>query len=198
MTVVAGHRPHLAMTPGDVGPGVLDHRRLGRRRDRHRPPPTDRFAGLRPGLPTAPGPLGHVDARAEPRGRHARISADDPDVFKGPRRCSGDFFQTRNSTAASPSAVVRSADLGPELLLPARRLPEPAARPARPVSMNCRLQFGTDCSDTFHCRVACATITSPASTASTTRTFPHRQRRRTGHDQTPQDRDQSFDLCQES
>ncbi|PZS25126.1 MAG: hypothetical protein DLM59_20765 [Pseudonocardiales bacterium] len=48
---------------------------------------------------------------------------------------------------------------------------EPAASPARPVSMNWRFQLLTDCSDTFAYRAACTTVSSPAITASTMRTF---------------------------
>ncbi len=100
-----------------------------------------------------------------------RLHADHLEVFEGPRRPSADFFQTRNSTAASPSAEVRSATSASSCCSREDGLPEPAASPARPVSMNCRFQFETDCSDTFDCRAACATVSSPASTASTMRTF---------------------------
>ncbi len=76
---------------------------------RPRPRPLRPAASAGLGLPAAPGPLGHVDQLAEPRGRHARLDADHLEVLEGPSRPSADFFHTRSSTAASPSAWVRSA-----------------------------------------------------------------------------------------
>lgn len=59
--------------------------------------------------PASPGPFGHVDELTEPRGRHARLDADHLEVLERPNLPSADFFHTRNSTAASPKAWVRSA-----------------------------------------------------------------------------------------
>jgi hypothetical protein len=81
----------------------------GRGPGRPRPLTLRLFARSGHGLPASPGPLGHVDQRAEPRGRHARIAADHLEVLERPGRRSADFLHTRSSTAASPSAWVRSA-----------------------------------------------------------------------------------------
>ncbi len=60
------------------------------------------------GVPTPPGPLGHVEDLTRPRGRHARPCANPLEVREGPRRPSADFFRTRILTTASPWARVRS------------------------------------------------------------------------------------------
>ena len=107
--VVADHRPDLAMSPGRVRqrmPAGEFHRGASRR---PRPRPPGMGAGTGPDPPTSPGPFGHVDQLAEPRGRHARLGTDHLEVLEGPGRPSADFFQIRISTAASPNAWVRSA-----------------------------------------------------------------------------------------
>lgn len=105
--VVADDRPDLAVAPRRMRQRVLA-RQLQRgltRWPRPRAPGPLALRGL--GLPATPGPLGHVELLAELRGRHARLDADHLEVRKGPRRPSALFFQTRSSTAASPSAWVR-------------------------------------------------------------------------------------------
>jgi len=105
---VAGHRPHLAVSPGGMRLGVFDPVGLDPLGDRRRPRTAGRLPGPGAGLPAPPGPLGHVEEPAEPRGRHARLDADHLEVLEGPRRPSADFFHTRSSTWASPSAALRS------------------------------------------------------------------------------------------
>src|SRR5690606_20225501 len=124
-----------------------------------------------PGLLAAPGPLGHADQRAEPRGRHARLGADHLEVLEGPRRPSADFFQTRISTAASPSAWVSSTTSASSCASRVEGPDLPAARPVLPASRNCRFQFPTDCSETFALRAASATLISPARIDNTIRVF---------------------------
>src|SRR5450830_1847775 len=169
--VVADHRPDPAVTPRRVTQRVAAGGVTDPGPDRSRPGSLDRVPGPGAGLMATPGPLGHADQLAEPRGRHARGQTDYLKVLEGPSRPSADFFQTLSSTAASPNAWVRSATsasswasrvVGPAL---------PATSPARPASRNCRFQFPTDCSETFDRRAASATDTSPAKIDSTTRTF---------------------------
>jgi hypothetical protein len=105
-----------------------------------------------------------TSSRGSPRSGHAG-------VLEGPNRPSADFFHTRASKCASPRAWVNSATSassccsrfdGPDL---------PAISPARPDSRSCRFQFPTDCSDTVARRAASATLTPPAMTDNTIRTF---------------------------
>ena len=90
-------------------------------------------AGTGSGLVTAPGPLGHADQRAEPRGRHARLDADHLEVREGPSRPSADVFHTRSSTAAHPGP---GSDRRPRPRVAAhgsRAAPSPrSTRPYRP------------------------------------------------------------------
>jgi hypothetical protein len=105
--VVAGHCPHLAVPPRRVRLGVLDHDRLDPLGHRRRPRPLRWVAGMGPGLPTPPGPLGHVDELAEPRGRHARLDADHLEVAEGPSRYSATVFFDTRQPSSRRSAVIR-------------------------------------------------------------------------------------------
>ena len=84
VAVVADHRPDLAMTPRRVRQRVPECH-LGRRvSGRPWPWPLRLTASPGPGLPAAPGPLGHVEQVEEPRGRHARLDPDHLEVLEGP------------------------------------------------------------------------------------------------------------------
>ena len=66
-------------------------------------------------------------------------SADHLEVREGPSRPSADFFHTRSSTAASPSARVRSATSASSCCSRVEGPERPAAvRPLLPASRNCR------------------------------------------------------------
>jgi hypothetical protein len=100
--------PDLAVSPRRMRQRVAARQLGGRGPGRPRPRTLRLFARSGHGLPASPGPLGH-DQRAEPRGQQARIDADHLEILEGPSRPSADFLHTRSSTAASPSAWVRSA-----------------------------------------------------------------------------------------
>jgi hypothetical protein len=72
------------------------------------------------------------------------------EVLEGARRPSADFFHTRNSTCASPSAVfsasTSAASASPDCSTSTTRR---AASPARPPSRNCCRHFPTEVSETF-------------------------------------------------
>ncbi len=122
MTVVTGHRPHLAMTPRGMGQGMLDRQVTCCLPGRARPRPLQMLpSAAGPGLPAPPRALGHVEALAEPRGRHARLHADHLEVLEGPSRPSADFFHTRISTARLTQRLGQFSDLCLQLLLPAGR-----------------------------------------------------------------------------
>jgi transposase len=104
-----GPSPRSCDAPRRMRQRMLTHQ-LGRGvAGRARPWTLRRPPGTGLGLPAAPGPLGHVEAGAEPRSRHARLDADHLEFLEGPSRPSADFFRTRISTAASPRAWVSSA-----------------------------------------------------------------------------------------
>ncbi len=101
VTVVTGHRPHLAMTPRGMGQGMLD-------RQRALPPGQAAATALSPCSQRArrqrrQRALGHVNNRL-----NVRLHADHLEVLEGPNLPSADFFHTRISTAASPRAWVKS------------------------------------------------------------------------------------------
>ena len=104
VAIVADHGPDLAVSPGRMLRGVLEDQLPMLVAGGLWPRPLDLRARAGTGLPASPGALGHVDDLAEPRGRHARLDADHLEVLEGPNLPSADFFQTRSSTAASPSA----------------------------------------------------------------------------------------------
>jgi hypothetical protein len=119
----------------------------------------------------SPCPLGRVDGLAEPRGRHARLDADRLEVLEGLNLPSADFSQTRDSTAASPSAWASSATSasasysrveGRNDRLPTQSCPLRGSRPST-VPM--------DCSDAFSRREESAMVVSPASTLRAIRVF---------------------------
>ncbi len=72
--------------------------------DRGRPRAFQRGASTGAGLVTPVGAERDADPGDEPRGRHPAVASDYLEVLEGPKRPSADFFQTRISTAASPSA----------------------------------------------------------------------------------------------
>ncbi|MEY9995521.1 hypothetical protein ABIE67_007553 [Streptomyces sp. V4I8] len=169
VAVVAAHRPHLAVAPGQVRERVPAGGLPDALAGRARPRSSGMRAPAGAGLVTAPGPLGHADEPAEPRGRHAlsvRITSRSSKGPAGPP----DFFHTRSSTAASPSAWVKSATRASSCC---SRVLGPDLPPwlARPDSRNWRFQVPIDCSDTFARRAASATVISPARIDSTIRTF---------------------------
>src|SRR5450830_1113643 len=134
--VVADHRPDLAVTPGRVSQSVRADRVADPGPDRARPWALGRPIGARSGLVAAPGSLGHADQGAEPRGRHTRGQTDYLKVLDGPNRPSALSFHTRISTAASPSAWVRSATSASSCASRVEGPDSPAARPVRPASRN--------------------------------------------------------------
>src|SRR5699024_7720253 len=119
------------------------------------------------GLPPSPSAFGNVEQVAEPRGRDSRLFPDYLEVFEGPSRPSALFFQTRSSTAASPSARVRSSTWASSWASRGDGPGFPAASAVLPASRNSVFHRPIDCSETFSFRAASATVTSPASTLST-------------------------------
>jgi hypothetical protein len=109
VTIVAGHRSDFPVAPRRMRPRVLHCEILSGLTCGLRPWTLRRSSRTRFRLPAPPGPFGHVDQQAEPRGRHARLDADPLEVLEGPKRPSAFFFHIRISTAASPSAWVSSA-----------------------------------------------------------------------------------------
>src|SRR5215211_8142550 len=102
--------------------------------------------------------------------RHRRVVADHLEVREGARRYSADFFHTRSSTCASPSAAFNSSTSASSASSREDgRLAPPAASPARPDSRNCCFHFPTEVSDTLFRRAASARVISPASTDNTIR-----------------------------
>src|SRR5450759_5278484 len=101
---------------------------------RPRPRALARVSGAGACLMATPGPLGPADQLAEPRGRHTRGQTDYLEVLEGPSRPSALFFQTRSSTAASPSVWVRSATSASNCASRVEGPDFPAARPVRPAS----------------------------------------------------------------
>src|SRR5699024_8186204 len=95
--LVADHRPDLPVAPRGMREGVspsgLPHALPGR----PGPGAPGLLAGALAGLAAPPGPFGHADDLAEPRGRYARVAADHLEVLEGPRCPSVLFFQTRAS-----------------------------------------------------------------------------------------------------
>src|SRR3954469_20329020 len=160
----------LAVPPGRPIRRVLGHQRLSRVDHGCRPRPLRGHAdaGLgQPAVVRAPWDAGQL---AEPRDRHPRLLADHLEVLKGASRPSADFFHTRSSTCASPSAVVSSATSAASASSreDGRDAP-PAARPSLPASRNCCFHLPIDVSDTLLRRAASAIVVSPASTDNTIR-----------------------------
>src|SRR5690606_33826100 len=138
-SVVAHHRPDLAMPPRGMPKRVLEHQLTHRPPRRLGPGPPSRPLPLGPCLPAPPGPCRDAELLTPPRGRRPGLDPDHLEVFEGPSRPSADFCHTRISIAASPSAWVRSAAsassccsrvVGPDL---------PAIKPCLPASRNFRL-----------------------------------------------------------
>jgi hypothetical protein len=89
---------------------------------------------------------------------------------KGPGRPPALSFQTRISTAASPSACVSSATSASNCSSRVEGPGRPAARAVLPASRKSAVHRPA-CSYTFSRRAASAMLTSPASTLSTIRVF---------------------------
>ena len=97
---------------------------------------------------------GWQQAKVKKSGAFERVDRIRPfRVFVGPRRYSADFFHTRSSTCASPSAAFSSSTSSSSRRTcgfePGR---PPSAHPYLPPSRNCRFQLPTDCSETFERR----------------------------------------------
>src|SRR5699024_7515955 len=117
------------------------------------------------------GPFRDVELPAPPRGRHPRLLSDHLEVLEGPKRPSALFFQTRISTAASPSAWVSSTTSASSCSSRLDGPLRPAARAVLPASRNSAFHRPIDCSLTFSRRAASAIDISPAITLNTLRVF---------------------------
>ncbi|RAJ44898.1 hypothetical protein K353_01475 [Kitasatospora sp. SolWspMP-SS2h] len=169
VAVVPAHRPDLPVAPGGMGErvpaGGLLHTLAGRAWPR---PPGLRALACA-GLVATPGPLGHADEPAEPRGGHARLGAHHLEVREGPPALRG-LLPHPQLDRGLTQRLGQIGNPGPEWLFPGAGTG--LAREAGPADYrNRRFQVPIDCPDTFARRVASATVISPARIDSTIRTF---------------------------